>query len=50
MNPNEFLKRWNQKVYPFVHYEEDKIKNLDIPIACKHFLLKAGLPESAAPF
>lgn len=50
MNPNEFLKRWNQKVYPLVHYEEDKLKNLDIPVACKYFLLKSGLPESAAPF
>ncbi|WP_410983408.1 SUKH-4 family immunity protein [Bacillus cereus] len=50
MNPNEFRKRWNQKVYPFVHYEEDKLKNLDIPVLCKHFLLTAGLPESAVPF
>ncbi|MDF2084870.1 SUKH-4 family immunity protein [Bacillus pseudomycoides] len=50
MNPNEFLKRWNQKVYPLVHYEEDKLKNLDIPVACKYFLLKSGFPESAAPF
>ncbi|PEI82490.1 hypothetical protein CN679_27820 [Bacillus pseudomycoides] len=50
MNPNEFLKRWNQKVYPLVHYEEDKLKNSDIPVACKYFLLKSGLPESAAPF
>lgn len=50
MNPNEFRKRWNPKLYSFVQYEEDKLKNLDIPVTCKHFLLKAGLPESAAPF
>lgn len=50
LTPNEFRKRWNPKVYPFVHYEEDKLKNLDIPVVCKQFLLNAGLPESAAPF
>ncbi|MBU8881370.1 SUKH-4 family immunity protein [Bacillus sp. FJAT-29790] len=50
ISPNEFLNSWDKELFGLIRYEMDEIKDLNIPIDSKKFIIEAGLPESAPPF
>ena len=50
ISPKEFLDKWNKDIYPLVEYDANILDLLKLNEDAKEFLIKAGLPDSAAPF
>ncbi|MHA6530700.1 SUKH-4 family immunity protein [Paenibacillus sp. BAC0078] len=50
ITPQEFLDNWDKETYGLVKYDHLFIDTFSLSQESKHFLIKAGLPESAPPF